>query len=394
MSANRILFINQVAGPLFRELADDISAQYGGADLLSGHMKDIARQMVPQLNIIPGPDYNRRNLITRGLSWCHFFLVALLHVFKAPKGQLLFIVSNPPFLPLVGWLASVIRGQRYCMLVYDVYPGLLIQLGKIKGNGLVAISWRVFNRLVWSRAEVVLTIGEYMAAALRKEAPKIPECRFKVVPIWVDVDFIKPLPKAENSFLGKLGWRDRTIVMYSGNLGNTHNLDGLLLAAIELNSRSDIGFLIIGSGPLWRNIEETISKEKLQNVKLLPWQPEARLPLTQPASDISIISMEKKIAGFMLPGKTFYYMAAGSALIALVPENCEVADIVEKGKCGIRLDPDDGQGIARAILSLVEDPVQLDSFKRRSRQLAVNDYSRDNTKKYAQVLEKILNQIE
>jgi glycosyltransferase involved in cell wall biosynthesis len=104
--------------------------------------------------------------------------------------------------------------------------------------------------------------------------------------------------------------------------------------------------------------------------------------------------MEKKIAGFMLPGKTFYYMAAGSALIALVPENCEVADIVEKGKCGIRLDPDDGQGIARAILSLVEDPVQLDSFKRRSRQLAVNDYSRDNTKKYAQVLEKILNQIE
>jgi glycosyltransferase involved in cell wall biosynthesis len=388
-SPNRILFLNQVAGPLFRELADDLAVHFGGADLVSGHLDDVARDMVPELTLIRAPDYNRRNLFTRAGSWLHFFGVALYQAVKAPKDQLLFIVSNPPFLPLVGWLLSVLRRQRYCLLVYDVYPAVLIQLGKLKENGLIARSWRVFNRMVWGRAEVVLTIGEYMAANLRKDAPKLPEDRIQVVPIWGDVAFIKPLPKRENAFLKELGWQDRTIVMYSGNLGNTHNLDGLLKAAEQLKDREDIGVLIIGSGALWEHIEKTIAAQNLTNVKLLPWQPESMLPLTQPAADISIVSMEPAIAGYMLPGKTFYYMAAGSAILALVPETCEVADIVQEG-CGIRLDSDQSGQIADTIRRLVDHPDQLRAYQQRSRELAVSRYSRDNTKEYAVLLEEIL----
>ena len=45
MKDTRILFLNQVAGPLFRELAEDIAISFGSAELLSGHMDDIARDV-------------------------------------------------------------------------------------------------------------------------------------------------------------------------------------------------------------------------------------------------------------------------------------------------------------------------------------------------------------
>ena len=289
MKDTRILFLNQVAGPLFRELAEDIAISFGSAELLSGHMDDIAREMSPALDIVPGPDYDRRNLLTRAWSWSRFFFRALRMAFRSSPDRMLFIVSNPPFLPLVGWLASILRGQRYCMLVYDVYPAVLIKLGKISERGPVAMLWREFNRLIWSRAEVVFTIGEHMAANMRLEAPKMDPSRVQVVPIWVDVNFIKPIPQRENPFLISLGWQDRKIVLYSGNLGNTHNLDGLLKAAQQLKNRSDIGFLIIGSGALWEKLEAEINSQAMENVKLLPFQPEHMLPQTLPAGDISIV---------------------------------------------------------------------------------------------------------
>ena len=390
MKDNRILFLNQVAGPLFRELAEDVAVALGEAELYSGHMDDIAREMAPELLIVPGPDYDRSNLLKRAWSWSRFFFGALRMTFKSSPDRMLFIVSNPPFLPLVGWIASVLRGQRYCMLVYDVYPAVLVKLGKISDRGPVAMLWRAFNRLIWSRAEVVFTIGEHMAANMRLEAPKMDPSRVRVVPIWVDVEFIKPIPQQENPFLLSLGWQDRKIVLYSGNLGNTHNLDGLLKAAQQLKDREDIGFLIIGSGALWDKLEAEINGQAMENVKLLPFQPEHMLPQTLPAGDISIVSMEAAIAGFMIPSKTFYYMAAGSALVALVPPNCEVADVVEGGGCGVRLDPDDADEIASSIISLVDDSVRLTAYKLKSRELAETHYSRANTVHYIKVLEQVL----
>jgi glycosyltransferase involved in cell wall biosynthesis len=390
MKDYRILFLNQVAGPLFRELAEDVAIACGGAELFSGHMDDIAREMSPELKVVPGPDYNRRNLWTRAWSWSRFFFSALRRAFKSPPDRLLFIVSNPPFLPLVGWLASVIRGQRYCILVYDVYPAVLVQLGKISSRGPVAKLWRVFNRFIWARAEIVFTIGEHMAENMRMEAPKMDPSRVQVVPIWVDVDFIKPIQQSKNPFLISLGWEKRKIVLYSGNLGNTHNLDGLLKAAQQLKDREDIGFLIIGSGALWDKLETEINSLEIQNVKLLPFQPEYMLPQTLPAGDISIVSMEAAIAGFMIPSKTFYYMAAGSALIALVPPRCEVADVVETGGCGVRLDPDNADEIANAIVALVDDSTRLSGYKTKARELAETHYSRMNTIHYIEVLKGII----
>ncbi len=389
--AHRILFLNQVAGPLFRELAEDVACELGGADLLTGHTGDIARPVRPAIRVLPAPDYDRRSLVRRALSWLRYFGRALVQVFRSDPRQVLFIVSNPPFLPAVGLLASLLRGQSYCVLVYDLYPGVLVRLGRLSGSGPVAVLWGWFNRAVWSRASLVFTIGEHMAANIRAEAGSGRRLRLEVIPNWADVDFIKPLPKAANMFLDSLGWADgRTVVLYSGNLGDTHNLSALLDAADRMRSRSDLGFLIIGAGARWNALCEEIKRRHLANVKLLPFQPESLLPQTLPAGDIAVVAMEEAIAGYMVPSKTYYYLAAGSALLALVPEKCEVADLVERDGCGLRVDPSNVAGVASAIERFLGDPALLAGCKARARATAVRDYGRGNTSRYVDALRTLV----
>lgn len=380
--------LNQVAGPLFRELAEDLAREFDGGHLLSGHLDDVARQPHASLRMIPGPDYDRSSLWSRGWSWSAFFFRALRETFRSDRETVLLIVSNPPFLSAVGWIASVFRGQKYCVLVYDLYPGVLVRLGRITESGVIARLWRFFNRRVWGRAEIVFTIGEYMAGNLRKEGGQGTDVR--VIPVWADVDFVRPVPKEQNPFVKSLGWQDRTIVLYSGNLGDTHNLDSLLEVANRLRDRDDLGFLIIGSGSKWAALCATIEKHQLQNVKLLPFQPETMLPQTLPAGDIAVVSMEPAIAGYMVPSKSYYYLAAGSALLAIVPPCNEVADLVEHNGCGLRVDPDDSDALLAAILGMAENRELLANYQRHAHLVAERDFSRRNTALFIDAIRPLL----
>ncbi len=388
--SSRILFLNQVAGPLFRELAEDVACELGRADLLTGHTGDIARPLSPALRLLPAPDYDRRSLFRRAWSWLRYFVRALIQVCRSDRRQVLFIVSNPPFLPAVGLFASMVRGQRYCVLVYDLYPGVLVRLGRLSATGPVAILWRWFNRAVWARASLVFTIGEHMAANIRAEGSGLPHLHVQVIPNWADVEFVRPLAKADNPFLRGLGWSDRTVVLYSGNLGDTHNLDGLLCAAERMRDRRDLGFLIIGAGARWNSLRDEIQSRQLDNVRLLPFQPESLLPQTLPAGDIAVVAMEEAIAGYMVPSKTYYYLSAGSALLALVPKACEVADLVDRDGCGVRVDPGDVAAVESAIKRFLDEPEFLAACRTRARTSAVRDYGRGNTRRYIEALRTII----
>lgn len=390
MNPPAVLFFNQVAGPLFRELAEDVARDLGGAVLLTGHVQEIGRPMHAALHVTPAPDYDRRSLLRRAWSWLSYFCCAAIEVWRSDRRQLLFFVSNPPFLPLLGWLAAVARGQRYCVLVYDLYPGVLVQLGRLSAGSPFAWGWRKFNRLVWGRAAIVFTIGRHMAATIRAEGQGLPSLDVRVIPNWADVDFVRPLPKGENPFLQSLGLAGQTVVLYSGNLGNTHNLEGLLRAAEMLKGRRDLAFLIIGAGARWEAVKAAITERGLHNVCLMPFQPESHLPQTLPAGDIAVVSMENAIAGYMVPSKTYYSLAAGSALLALVPRESEIGDLVAAGGCGLRADADDVAAIVRALTELLDTPGLLPECRRRARALAESDFSRRNSAHYVEALRPLL----
>jgi hypothetical protein len=155
---SKIVFLNQMAGPLFRELAEDVAECFGPAVMYTGHPDTISVGGKKGLTIEPAPEYNRTNLFTRVFSWFHYFFNALVKIFFYPSEALLIIVSNPPFLGLLGVFFNKLRRQKYVILVYDIYPDLLIKMGRIK-KGVISRCWDYLNRMIYKDSTLLISIG-------------------------------------------------------------------------------------------------------------------------------------------------------------------------------------------------------------------------------------------
>ena len=245
------------------------------------------------------------------------FFFALYQATRAPQTSLLFFSTNPPFLGIIGYINKKLFGKRYVVLVYDLYPDIPIVLGWLKKNGFVSKIWRWINRLTYENAEAVFTIGEFMSRNLERQfdVTKTNLRKIIVIPPWVDMEFIKPIKKSENWFARKYGQVGKYTVLYSGNLGATHDIECIVDLAKRLEHEKEIQFLIIGSGYKQAQLEDQLMCEKLSNILLLPSQPEETLPNSLTTGDLAIISMAPGTEGYMVPSSLPYYLAAGCDIL-------------------------------------------------------------------------------
>ena len=387
---NRIIFLNQMAGPLFRELAEDLASVWPQSILYTGHPDTICRNGDGILHIKTAPAYNRHNYLTRLVSWIHYFFKALGFVWVRPPNTILFIVSNPPFLGLAGLFFKLIRRQKYVVLVYDIYPDLLIALGRLR-KGLISRIWDFVNRLVYEKASFVITIDEDMRKRLEGKFDVVRTEGSEVVCIspWADIEVIRPVEKKQNSFAEKYHLLNKTIVLYSGNMGHSHDIESILQAAINLIDNKNIHFLFIGEGAKWSLVEKTIDEFHLDNITLLPFQPEEVLPLSMSSGDIGVITYQDGTHGCMSPSKAYYYMAAGLSLLVISDCETDLTRMVEKKGCGVWVKKEEKTGISKSIKDLSESPILLKKYKKAARKTVEEYYSRKNSEFFINVLKKI-----
>lgn len=373
----RLVLLNQMAGPLFRQLAEGLAPCYvEGAILLTGHPDTLARadQINPALKVIAAPAYNRRSRFHRVFSWVCYMRSATRYILFARKGDVVLLVSNPPLLGFWVCLLSLFRSVPYGVLVYDIYPDVLEQMGLIRTGSLSSRFWRKMNRQVYRRAKTVITIGNRMAVRLQLQMVS-NETRVAVVPPWADVDVLRPLNRMANPYVDRFIGPSDIVVLYSGNMGASHDIDSMLMAARLLCGEKRIRFLFIGDGEKRGAVEAHIRRYPDSNVRYYPFQPEAMLPYTLSMADISLVSLDEGMEDLMVPSKVFSYMAAGSAILAIANDYSELADVIDGSGCGLRVAPRKPDRIAETLRIMISAPEKLAAYKRMSRVLAENRYS-------------------
>lgn len=370
---------NQMAGPLFRELAVAIAAGHTGrTKLFTGHPDTLSLgERIGSLEIVPMPAYDRSSKLSRLFSWARFTIHAVPVFWTMGREDRALIVSNPPIIAAVALVARRF-GRRFYVLVYDMFPDTLIALGQLSERGLLARLWRGLNRRFWNRSEGVFTIGARMAHRLSQQfdAPRTRLGSVHIVPVWVDTDKIKPMTRTENSFSRELGISNQTIVLYSGNMGYSHDIDSILKAAELLADDPNIMFVLIGEGAKWQDAYDFMQSRKLPNLKVLPFQPESVLPMSLAMADIALVALDKGAEGLMIPSKTYYYMAAGSAVLAICEDASELKDTIEAARCGVCVMPGQPESLARSIKTLSGQGPVLDRMKLNARSYCVEHHDR------------------
>lgn len=374
----RIILLNQMAGPLFRQLAEDIARCYpDGGLLVTGHQDTLAKAQSThqRLIVVAAASYDRRSRFHRVFSWLRYLVTVTRFALFRKAGDVILLASNPPLLGPWVWLITRIRPTPYSVLVYDIYPEVLIRLGVLKTSGIVAALWRNVNKKVYRSANSVITIGHRMAGVILAECG-LDRTEVSVQPPWVDVDKIQPIRREANTIADQFSPNDRIVVLYSGNMGASHDIDSMLEAVRLLKNDNRVHFVFIGEGEKREAVDQFIALHGLTNAQVYPFQAEELLPFTMAMGDISLVALDEGMEDLMVPSKVFSYLAAGSAILAIANPGSELSDILDMGECGVLVPPGNPGILKNAILELVEDPDRLKHCKLQSRQLAEKKFSR------------------
>ena len=242
--------------------------------------------------------------------------------------------------------------------------------------------------MAYENAERVLTLGDRMADRIgdQMEVSRTPAKIISVVPPWADTEKIKPLPKEENDFARTHGLLNKTVVMYSGNMGHGHDIETILHAARRLRLREELHFMFIGAGPKWSLVEDAIRSEDFPNVTLLGWQAEEVLPYSLAAADVAVVSIEKGVEGISIPSKAFSFLAAGVPILLLSQRNSELAALIEQNQCGWIAEPGSVEGFLDVLDAVLECPLETAAFQRNSRQTGTRLGSRKNSEAIIELL--------
>ena len=178
--------------------------------------------------------------------------------------------------------------------------------------------------------------------------------KIRVIHNWSDADAIQPGSK-DNPFAREHGLVDKFVVMHSGNVGMSQDVDALLDVAERLNDLPDVVIAIVGEGSRKKFLQEEVSRRQLTNVRFFPYQPKSRFTDSFATADVFIVSLKRGLAGFIVPSKLYGILVAGRPFVAAIEADSEAAQIARDHDCGIVVEPGDRSGIEQAIRRLHGD---------------------------------------
>jgi colanic acid biosynthesis glycosyl transferase WcaI len=289
--------------------------------------------------------------------------------------------------PLLGVLGALLKWRWNCQLVYnvrDLYPDIAIANGALKSRFLLGLLERA-NRLSYRSADCVIVLGEDMRQRLLAKGVA-PE-KIALVPDWVDCGSIRPMTSSR--FRSQFG--QSFVVMYSGNLGLSQQLETVLDAAALLRDESAIRFVLIGEGARKQWLVDRARQLGLRNVDFLPYRPREELAESLSAGDLHLVPLFPGAAGCVVPSKIYGILAAGRPFVAIMEDSAEIARLARENSVGFVVQPGDAAALARTIRQAAAEPAELAAMGVRARQLAEQRFDRNiATRRFAEVLGSVM----
>lgn len=244
------------------------------------------------------------------------------------------------------------------------------------------------EKFIYSKAAAVSVISN--GFKLNLCAKGVPENKLHVIPNFVDIEFIRPLPR-KNSFSSVHGLEDRFAVLFAGNIGLSQGLERVLEAAAILEEYPEILFLIVGNGASKSSLIEAAERMKLKNVQFLPFLPHDDVPKLYASSDVCLVPLRRGLTEESVPSKVFSILGAAKPLIASVDEGSDTWRFVQDAECGLCIKPEDPRALAEAIISLYHDRELGIRMGLNGRKFVENNFSRQKiARQYEELFMKVI----
>ena len=291
-------------------------------------------------------------------------------------------MTDPPVAGIAGALISSLRRKPFLYSIQDLHPDMALAAGLLK-SGLLVNTWERLHRWTLRRARRIVVLGEDMRD--RVIAKGVEPERITVVRHGSTLQeaFISP----DHPIAQKIRCGFPFVVLHAGNLGFYGAWETLIEAARLLNQEG-VGFIFVGNGSAKPFIEALASS--CSQVRFLPFSPTGDVPYVLAAGDIHVVTVRRGLEGMVVPSKLYPILAAGRPVLAVAPEESDIARIVSRSGCGLVADPDDVYSVLAAIRNFLQDREELDKMSERARAVALKYDRKVQLKHFVDLVEEMV----
>jgi glycosyltransferase involved in cell wall biosynthesis len=370
----------EATGQLLTELCSDLSGTYeihvvaGQPNFVSTTGCGFLQQDVHQgvaITRVRNLRFSKKSFIGRVFGLLTYLILAFWVGLRSKRPDVILVETDPP---LLGLLAVILGRWHRCPFIYylqDLYPEVGLALGRLQ-PGLTTRFLRWATQIGLRGAARIIVLGEDMRTKVVGRG--IAAAKTTLVPNWADTNLISPRPRT-SPWAEAAPQDDALVVMYSGNLGLSQNLEQLLEAARDLR-QLPIRFIVVGEGAAKDGLVIRAREWGLENVFFFSYQPKEKLGESLAAADVHFVPLRRGLAGSIVPSKVYGILAAGVPFIAAVDSDSEVARVAAATGAGLVIPPDSVTDLADSLRWCLANRALLPNMGKRGRHAAETQYSR------------------
>ena len=288
---------------------------------------------------------DRTNSLFRLLNYFSFIASCFLKLFQLRHYKLIYVYSNPPLLPILTVLANVLFKTRFVFVTYDIYPDIAIKTGVLSESSPISWLTDCINAQVFKRATKIIALSKEMKHYLI-ETKQVADHKVQVIPNWATEEesiVVSPHKKS-----------DKITISYLGNMGIPQDFDKI--EAIISDKRVQampIQFIFAGHGSRKDSLREFVSSNHLQNVTVYDYLKGEDYQSVLANSDYHLLSLKAELNGLAVPSKFYSYIHNGKPIIALVHEDCDIAENIEQLDLGYVIPKGDLEGAISVFQKMI-----------------------------------------
>ena len=303
----------------------------------------------------------KTNLIEKGLATLtieYLFLSAIKKYYKNIDFDLV-VYSTPPvtFTKIIKHIKKKTGAYSY-LLLKDIFPQNAIDMGFLKQNGLLHKFFRLKEKKLYNLSDSIGCMSKANLDYIKKHNPLLNFNKLEINPNTITPKFINYSNSQKESIKLKYSVPlNKKIFIYGGNLGKPQGLD-FLLETIQETKRSDVFFLIIGSGTEFKRLKQWFNYKTPKNALLMSLLPKNDYDLLLAACDVGLIFLNKNFTIPNYPSRLLSYLEMKMPVIAATDSSTDIGKDIENNKCGFSVisgNSKEMQNVINKIMSNIVD---------------------------------------
>ncbi len=220
-------------------------------------------------------------------------------------------------------------GVKAYLVLRDFFPQWVIDNDILKENSIITKYFKFFERINYDAADTIGVMSqknlEWFNGYYKSD---------KTIEILYNWANIVPVKNEDNRYRKKLGLEDKVVYFYGGNLGHAQDMMNLVRLAKNMRSEENAHFIFVGAGDEYELIKESIKKEKLKNITLLPSVDQSEYKQMLAEFDVGLFTLNKYHQTHNFPGKLLGYMVQSLPIIGSVNPDNDLKDLINKNNAG------------------------------------------------------------